>query len=229
MSPHAPRTDPGGRYSRTGLPPWVFDGEAFARPGMCDARLGKPSILQYGHTLPCHLPLLATPTQRAPPQVGNVKAEVRQRHRIGRDSMIGVKAHHDPPQPRPLLIDRLVHPSTQFLLDHLQVGTPDRSLLRGNTSALILWVNSEKQNMDRTRASYRGFYGYERYDRQLKRPPPQSRCRSVSSRPPPCPPARRRSAGYHTPVPQRTQPRSAAKRDMPSNTLWSRPHLTDPT
>jgi hypothetical protein len=31
-----PRTDPGGRDSRTGLPPWVFDGEAFARPGMKD-------------------------------------------------------------------------------------------------------------------------------------------------------------------------------------------------
>jgi hypothetical protein len=36
--------------------------------------------------------------------------------------MIGVEAHHDPPQPRPLRIDRLVHPSTQFLFDHLQFG-----------------------------------------------------------------------------------------------------------
>ena len=31
-----PRTDPGGRDSRTGLPPWVFDGEAFAWPRMKD-------------------------------------------------------------------------------------------------------------------------------------------------------------------------------------------------
>jgi hypothetical protein len=31
-----PRTDPGERDSRTGLPPLVFDGEALARPGMKD-------------------------------------------------------------------------------------------------------------------------------------------------------------------------------------------------
>src|ERR1700726_4192751 len=29
-------TDPGERDSRTGLPPWVFDGERFARPRMKD-------------------------------------------------------------------------------------------------------------------------------------------------------------------------------------------------
>lgn len=29
-------TDPGGRYSRTGLPPWVLDVEAFLGPGMRD-------------------------------------------------------------------------------------------------------------------------------------------------------------------------------------------------
>ena len=122
MSPHAPRTDPGGRYSRTGLPPRVFDGEAFVWPWMCDARFRKPPILQHGHSLPCHLPLLATPTQRAPPDVGDVKTKVSERRRVRRDRVISIKSRHDPPQPRPLLVDRLMHPSAQFLLDHLQPG-----------------------------------------------------------------------------------------------------------
>src|SRR6202035_4813091 len=95
MSPHAPRTDPGGRYSRTGLPPWVFDGEAFLGPGMCDSRLGKPPILQHGHPLPRHRPFLAASTKCPPPEIGDVVAEVAERHRIGRDSMIGVEAPHD--------------------------------------------------------------------------------------------------------------------------------------
>src|SRR5277367_1451591 len=34
--------------------------------------------------------------------------------------MVGVEAHHDPAQPRSLLIDCLMHPSAQRLLDHLQ-------------------------------------------------------------------------------------------------------------
>jgi hypothetical protein len=49
-------------------------------------------------------------------------AEVSERRCIGRDSVIGVEAHHDPAQPRSLLIDRLMHPSTQRLLDYLQPG-----------------------------------------------------------------------------------------------------------
>ena len=122
MSPHAPRTDPGGRYSRTGLRPWVFDGEAFVRPWMCDSRFWKPPILQHGHSLPRHLPLLTTPTQRAPPDVGNVKTKVPERRRVRRNRVISIEAHHNPPQPRPLLVDCLMHPSTQFLLDHLQSG-----------------------------------------------------------------------------------------------------------
>src|SRR6516164_4849597 len=103
MSPHAPRTDPGGRYSRTGLPPWVFDGEAFVRPGMCDPRLGKPPILQDGHPFPRHPSLLATPAQRAPPNVGDVETKVPKRRRVRRNRVISIEAHHDPPQPRPLL------------------------------------------------------------------------------------------------------------------------------
>jgi hypothetical protein len=34
-----PRTDPGGRDSRTGLPPWVFGGKAFAWPRLKNVRL----------------------------------------------------------------------------------------------------------------------------------------------------------------------------------------------
>jgi hypothetical protein len=58
----ATRTDPGGRYSRTGLPPWVFDGEASLGPGLRDMRSGKPSILQHGRPLPRHRTFLAAPT-----------------------------------------------------------------------------------------------------------------------------------------------------------------------
>jgi hypothetical protein len=36
-----PRTDPGGRNSRTGLPPGVFDGKADAGPVMKDQRHGQ--------------------------------------------------------------------------------------------------------------------------------------------------------------------------------------------
>jgi hypothetical protein len=89
---------------------------------MRDARFGQPSILQHGHPPPRHRPLLTTPTWRAPPEVGDIEAEVPECRRIGRDGMISVEAHHHPPQPRSLRVDCLVRPSTQRLLDHLQLG-----------------------------------------------------------------------------------------------------------
>src|ERR1019366_7262603 len=89
---------------------------------MCDSRFWKPPIVQRGHSLPRYFPLLPTPAQRASPDVGNVKTKVPKRRRVGRNRMISIEAHHHPPQPRPLLVDCLVHPSTQFLFDHLQSG-----------------------------------------------------------------------------------------------------------
>ena len=68
MSPHAPRTDPGGRYSRTGLPPWVFDGEAYSLatgavlrclPTGYDARWQAPAIQPVGHAFPARCPARA--------------------------------------------------------------------------------------------------------------------------------------------------------------------------
>src|SRR5207245_1726646 len=98
MLPRTPRTDPGVRNSRTGLPPWVTDGEALAGPRVSDAGSGEPAIFQYGHPLPVRRVLLAAPAKRAPPEVGQVVAEVPQGAGVGRDRVIGEEA---PARPAP--------------------------------------------------------------------------------------------------------------------------------
>src|SRR5207237_4615398 len=115
MSPRIPRTDPGVRHSRTGLPPRVTNGKAAAGPGMGDAGSWEPAILELGHPRPRRCVLLAAPAKRAPPEVGEVVAEVPERAGIGRDRVIGVEAPRDLPQPGALLVDRLMHPAAQRL------------------------------------------------------------------------------------------------------------------
>jgi uncharacterized protein (TIGR00290 family) len=78
---------------------------------MGDTRRGKPPIGQGGHPLPRYHSFLAAPTQCAPPYVGNVVAKVRERPCVGWNTVIGVEAHHDPTQPRALLVDCLMHSS----------------------------------------------------------------------------------------------------------------------
>src|SRR4051812_21690520 len=45
--------DPSGPNSGTRLPPWVSDGETFARPGVKEVRSGEPGIGQLRHPRPC--------------------------------------------------------------------------------------------------------------------------------------------------------------------------------
>src|ERR1700686_2694395 len=88
-----------------------------------DARYRAPPAQIPASGIPApgsHLGCLAT--KRPPPEIGDVMAEVRKRRRVGRNSMIGVEAHHDPAQPRPLLIDCLMHSSTQRVLNRPQRG-----------------------------------------------------------------------------------------------------------
>src|SRR2546421_1600425 len=110
MLPRAPRTDPGVRHSRTGLPPRVTNGKALAGPRMRDAGPWEPAILERGDPRPRRRVLLAAPAKRAPPQVGDVVTEVPEGGGVGRDRVVGIEATHDPPKPSALLVDRLVHP-----------------------------------------------------------------------------------------------------------------------
>ena len=75
VSSHAPRIEPCGRLSRTRLPPWVCDGEAIARPGMKDDWFREPVVYQLRHPCPRAPIPLATPPQRAPPEVGDMMPE----------------------------------------------------------------------------------------------------------------------------------------------------------
>src|SRR5258708_38352071 len=120
MLPRTPRTDPGVRHSRTGLPPGVTDGKAAVGPGRGEAGSWERAILRLGHRRPRRCVLLAAPAKRAPPQVGEVVAEVPERAGIGRDRAVGVEAPRDLPQPGALLVDRLMHPAAQRLLDRPQ-------------------------------------------------------------------------------------------------------------
>src|SRR5215469_13452018 len=61
-----PRTEPYERLSRIRLPPWVFDGEAYARPRMKDSRFGEPVVRQPGYPGPRELVPLTAPLKRAP-------------------------------------------------------------------------------------------------------------------------------------------------------------------
>src|SRR5450755_1174514 len=63
-----PRTDPGGRDSRTALPPRVFDGKADAGPRMKDSRKGQVGHRQPRDSIPRRPVLLAATPKRAPPK-----------------------------------------------------------------------------------------------------------------------------------------------------------------
>src|ERR1700730_13713786 len=89
MLPRSPRTDPGVRDSRTGLPPRVTNGKALVGPRVSDARSGDPARFQHGHPLPSRRVLRAAPAKRAPPKVAQVVSEVPQGAGVGRDRVIG--------------------------------------------------------------------------------------------------------------------------------------------
>src|ERR1700738_855938 len=94
------------------LLPRVSDVKALVGPRMKDARRGKPVSDQLRHAFPCEPSFLAAPPERAPPEIGHIMPERRERPAISRDRIVGEVASHDLPQPFPLLWDRLM-PSTQ--------------------------------------------------------------------------------------------------------------------
>src|SRR3954463_284117 len=69
--------DPDGPHSGIRLPPWVFDGETFTRPGVKDARPWEPVVGDGSDPLPRRTILLAASPKRAPPEVDNVITERR--------------------------------------------------------------------------------------------------------------------------------------------------------
>ena len=70
-----PRTDPGERDLRTGLPPWVFDGEAKAWPGMTDIWWRQELCREFGHPVPGGTSPLASLQERASPEIGHIVSE----------------------------------------------------------------------------------------------------------------------------------------------------------
>src|SRR3954454_23843327 len=109
--------DPSGPNSGTRLPPWVSDGETFARPGVKEGRSGEPGIGQLRHPRPCEPVFLAAPPQRAPPQVGHMVAEGHEGTAVRWHRLIGKVAADHLRQPAPLDGDRLMHAPPQRVLD----------------------------------------------------------------------------------------------------------------
>ena len=111
------RTNPGGRNSRTGLPPWVFDGKTFMRPRMSYSHGGQKSRHELRGTIPrCAIPLTASP-KRASPKVSDVVSKRTQALGIGRHCMIRKIATQHLSQPFALLWDRFMHSSPQLIFD----------------------------------------------------------------------------------------------------------------
>src|SRR5215471_13499394 len=81
----------------------------------------EPVVHQLRHPFPRHPILLAATPQRAPPKVSDVMPEDLQCTTVGRHSVVIEVATDNPPQPFPLVRDRLVHAPTHLLLNLLQL------------------------------------------------------------------------------------------------------------
>ncbi len=90
-----PRTDPSKRYSRTRLPPRVFDVEALRGPRVKDARRREPGFDESQHPLPRQGGLLATPRQRAFPKYRDVVAESHEGPGVRGHGMVGKESRRD--------------------------------------------------------------------------------------------------------------------------------------
>src|SRR5215472_17004667 len=89
---------------------------------MKDARRGKPISDQLRHAIPCESAFLAAPPERAPPEIGHIVPERRERPAIGRDRIVSEVTSHDLPQPFPLLGDRLMHSTQELRLNVPQLA-----------------------------------------------------------------------------------------------------------
>ena len=94
-----PRTDPGVRDSRTGLPPWVFDGEAFARPRIKDSGLRQELPCKLSYPFPCRPVSLTPALERSSPKIHNIVPEGTQSFAVCRHSMIREVSPYDLSQP----------------------------------------------------------------------------------------------------------------------------------
>ena len=97
----ATRIDPYGRISRIRLPPWVFDGEAIAWPGVKDARFREKVGRQLLDPFPREAILLTASPKRAPPDTGGVESEGPECQKVRWHCVIGKEAGDDLPQPLP--------------------------------------------------------------------------------------------------------------------------------
>ena len=115
-----PRTDPGGRDSRTGLPPRVFDGEASSGPWMKDAGWGQELCREFGHPVPCGAISLASLYKRTSPDIGHIVPEGSKASAICGDRMIREVSTDNLSKPLTLKRDGFVHAPSQLLFDHSQ-------------------------------------------------------------------------------------------------------------
>lgn len=77
----------------------MFDGEALCWPWVKDARGREPRGSNPRHASPRQAISLAATPERAPPQIGDVVAERRQRAPIRRHRVVGEVAGHHRTQP----------------------------------------------------------------------------------------------------------------------------------
>src|ERR1700722_2291408 len=116
-----PRSDPYGRDSRIRLPPRVFDAEAVRRPRMEDLGRRQPFTRETFDPFPCRDVLLATPPERAPPEVDNIEAERTEHANVGGRGVVVEPALDHLAKPLPLSRRRVMHALSQAFLDLLQL------------------------------------------------------------------------------------------------------------
>jgi hypothetical protein len=119
----APRTEPYVQLSRIRLPPWVFDGEALARPWMKYAWFWKPAISQTIERSPSGVVALTAAAKRTKPVPQDNPPELAQGSAVVRHGVIGEVAAHDRPKPRALLVQWSVPVLPERISDLVQLGT----------------------------------------------------------------------------------------------------------
>src|SRR5258708_31692234 len=101
-------TETGGRNSRGGLPPWVFDGKTGVGPRMEDARQRQVGRRQPRGSLPRGPVLLAATPKRTPPEFSHVEAECGPTRVVVWPRVGHEVTTYPPPPPPPLLRGRVL-------------------------------------------------------------------------------------------------------------------------
>src|SRR5205085_9528256 len=109
------------RNSRIRLLSWMSSVKASVRVRMQNARCGQPAIEEWANALPTDIWPLTAVAKRAPPQALQSMPEGVHRPEISRHGVVLIEALGNAPQPCPDLVQRLVHPAAQRLLDLLQL------------------------------------------------------------------------------------------------------------